>query len=199
MKKIISGLLLAMLTLSACAFSEEIKQVTTETVFYIKAVHTLPENALSKFSIFNPAPASEKQEQFVSFLKSCQPYNENININFFGFDATLNIHSDGRINDKCSYEFSGKINNIPEQVVQASQYPLADYAAYSPKLSCQFTQEQLDIVVDALTESINEFNKYGEKEANVKQNAKYKLVNNEKLLSVFKDRKTCSLTGLTNL
>lgn len=201
MKKFLALLLGLSVVISTCAFAEEIKQVTTETVFYIKAVHTLPENALSNFSVFSQGTPSEKQEQLVSFLKSCQPYNENININLFGFDATLNIHSDGKTNDKCTYELTGKINKIPEQLVQGSQYPLSDYMAFEPKVNCAFTQEQLNTLVDAFAESINEFNS---ENANVsrsaaKQHVKNKLANNEKLISVFRDSKACTLSNLSEL
>ena len=200
MKKILSVLLGVSIIFSACAFADEIKQVTTETIFYIKATHTIPENALNNFSVFSKATSSEKQEQLVKFLKSCQPYNENININFFGFDATLNIHSDGKINQKCMYEISANVNKIPENALPASGLSSQDILAIKPKINCEFTQEQLDVVVNALSESISEFNKESVtlSKTQTKKNLEAKLANNEKLKAMFRDGNVCRLTGLTN-
>lgn len=200
MKKILAILLGFSVVFSTCAFADEIKQVTTETIFYIKAVHTLPENALNNFSVFNTEKSSEKQEQLISFLKSCQPYNENININFFGFDATINIHSDGKINQKCSYEISANVNKIPENALSTSGLSSQDILALKPKVNCEFTQEQLDIVVNALSEGLSELNKENVtlSKTQAKKNLEAKLANNEKLKAMFKEGNVCRLTGLTD-
>jgi hypothetical protein len=196
MKKIISGLLLAILTFSACAFADEIKQVTSETIFYIKAIHTVPENAFQNFNIFTASDSVQKQEQLISFLKSCQPYNENININFFGFDATLNIHSNGRHNEKCSYEFSGQVNNIPPELLSSSEISASDILSMRPKMTCEFTQEQLEALVYTISETFSEININNISKIEAKQNLKNKLANDERLKSLFKDSKACTLTGL---
>ena len=200
MKKFTALLLILGLTFSACAFSEEVKQVTSETIFYVKAVHTLPENALKDFSIFNTKENSaQMQEQLITFLKSCQPYNENININFFGFDATLNINSAGKVNDKCKYEFSAKVNKVPEQMTSVSGMSNSDLLALKPKINCEFTQEQLDYIATSFNEALSEMktDTSSLSKAKAKEKLKNKMENDEKFKTLFKDGNFCRVTSLT--
>ncbi len=200
MKKFTALLLILGLTVSTCAFSEELKQVTSETIFYIKAVHSLPENALKDFSVFNTKENSaQMQEQLISFLKTCQPYNENININFFGFDATLNINSAGKVNGKCAYEFTGKVNKIPEQMTSASGMSGSDLMAFKPKVNCEFTQEQLDYIAESFNETLIEMKTDNSNISKVKakEKLKNKIENDEKFRALFKDGDFCRVTSLT--
>lgn len=196
MKKIILGLLVAVMAFSACAFADDIKQVTSETILYIKATHTVPENSFTNFTVFSNDSAKMKS-QLISFLRTCQPYNENVNFNFFGFDASVNIHSNGIVNNKCTYEFSGKVNSIPDSIPSSPKMSNAELLTMEPKVSCEFSQEQLNALVNFVNEFMNEmdYKKPGFSKEQAKRNLKNKLANDTVINEMFKEGKACRLVS----
>ena len=95
MKKFIILILSAFLMISGVYAAENTEMTTIESIFYIKATHTVPTDSVEelKMSLSNPnyLPA------FKSFINSCKPFNENIEVNLFGFDFSFNIKNEGWI------------------------------------------------------------------------------------------------------
>ena len=199
MKKIIASLLLIGLTGALC-FAQNIEFETIETVFSFKAVHSLPVNYSQK--IKDSFIKGNYKPVLTSFLKSCQPYNENININFLGFDFSINLKSNGWVNQKCSYEFIANVNSISPELKQMFSINAQDseISSVKPQVECNFNKKQLDIFVTELmtmADKLDSFSDKNMKDAVYKADKDLKLNNkrNEKFISLMKDSNVCRLVN----
>ncbi len=154
MKKIISALLTILLAAGVVfAYQYEEEQTTSETIFYIKATHTLPVSSAK--SIKEQFKAGKFEGAIPAFLRECKPYTENVNMNVLGFDFTVNVNSEGWANSKCIYNISMKVNNISgdmKEILGMKEMGF-DLTSFSPKIRCEFNREQLDTFVDYIAES----------------------------------------------
>ena len=146
MKKIFIFTLAALL-LSGYTYAQNTDFETMETVFTFKATHTIPVSYSQK--IKDSILDGNHREVVTEFLKSCEPFNENVNINFFGFNFDLNAKSNGWVNEKCSYEFYGNINSISSHAKQMLNITADDdeITSIKPKFECNFNKKQLETFV----------------------------------------------------
>lgn len=199
MKKLIIAILLMGLT-GALSFAQNTEFETSETVFSFKAVHSLPVSYSQK--IKDSFIKGNYKPVLSSFLKSCQPYNEDININFLGFDFRLNIKSNGWVNQKCSYKFLVNVNSISPELKQTFNIDAQDseISSVKPQVECDFSEKQLDIVVTELMKTLNKSDPSDNraiKDAIYKVNKDLKLKSkkNEELISIIKDPNVCRIVN----
>lgn len=174
---------------------------TFESVFYIKAKHTLPTS--SSLELKKQFMNGKFESALTSFLKECKPYEENIDVDIFGINFTINIKSDGMVNDKCSYALSGKINSISESTRDEYNIyiPNSEISEIEPKIKCDFTQEQLALLIDTIADKSGDFTTGGAsiKNAIYKQKSKQLSTNDEKVISMFEKGNVCSITNKEEL
>lgn len=186
MKKIILCLFALLIGSSAIA-----QDVTVESLFYIKATHTLSQDAYNNLDEqFNKG---EYQSALTSFLKDCQPYKENVEVNMFGLKVNFNINNSGWNNDRCEYKLSAKLLSLDEKARKTMNIGIPDdkILGVEPRISCSFSREQLVLLVDELAKMYNS-NK-------MMHQAVYKPASSdvtkfdEKLVRMFEHDKVCKL------
>jgi hypothetical protein len=188
--KIFLSLLLLFIATS-CAIGGNTDMVTTESIFYVKATHTFPENFLQNLK------PMESKSQLMSFFKTCEPFNENIKVNILGFDAVLNFKSNGMINKKCSYDISGKINSIPESFFAGTDSSYRQgFIGVEPKVKCELTKEQVAMVVDDFEKSYNQYmyDKMSKSPKAARKNFEKKMLN-DKLYTELANEHVCKLVN----
>ena len=193
MKKILAIFILSIL-ISTVAIAQNTTFETFESIFYIKAKHTLPVNTSKelKAQFFK----GEFDSALVSFLKECQPYEENIDAKIMGFDFTINIKSNGIINKKCEYNISGKINNIEERTRDELNIyiPNSEIAELEPKIECSFDKEQLVFLIDTISDR-NNSSDLAIKHSFLKSNKNIYPKLDEKLISMFQKEQVCQMVN----
>ena len=149
MKKLIA-LIVSAAMLGGYVYAQSAEFETMESVFSIKLTHTVPVSYSQKFK--DSLLDGDHRAVITDFIKACEPYNENININFFGFDFSLNAKSNGWVEGKCSYNFSAKINSTSSYVKQMLNITAEDdeIKAIEPKMECNFNKKQLEAFADEI-------------------------------------------------
>jgi len=195
MKKIIIFAVLALLV-GTYSYAQDTEFETIENSFYFKLRHTIPVSYSQK--IKDSFLDGNDSEVLTDFLKACVPYNENININFFGFDFSLNAKNNGWVNDKCSYEFYGKINSISSYAKQMMNITADDsqISAIEPKFECNFDKKQLELFATEIMSGTRR--NMGTKEAIYKpaqNDLKTKSKKRAEFLSMIKDPNVCRIVN----
>ena len=73
-----------------------------------------------------------------------------ISIDLFGLKISYQIDVNGWVDNKCSYYMTGNIGGIGKDIREVFNVKATDetIAAIKPKLKCNFTQSQLNTLVD---------------------------------------------------
>ena len=195
MKIKILAALLILCVMAACAIAENTDMVTTESVFYIKAIHTFPKDAFSNIDLYGRSKSGNFNSQLSSFLKTCKPFNENVNINFLGLDATLNIKGNGFTNKKCTYDLSAKLNSIPTGLLsEADNKYNSNIIGIEPKVRCELSKEQVEKVIDEFDEAYNQYvsDKMGKSSKVAKRNFEKK-ISQDKVFNELVNEHVCKI------
>ncbi len=176
-----------------CAQSTEFE--TIENSFTFKMTHTIPVSYAQK--IKDSVLDGDHSVVITDFLKSCEPYNENINIDFFGFNFSLNAKSNGWVNEKCSYEFYAKINSISSYTKQVLKITADDseISAINPKFTCDFNKKQLDIFVNEIMSSTGKGSRAKEAIYKPAQNDIMTSRKHSQLVSMLRDENVCRIVN----
>jgi hypothetical protein len=85
-------------------------------------------------------------------IKSCTPYNENLNTNVSGINFIFNVKILGWVNNKCRLDFNAQSNGINEAFSSIYGFDASDATilTFEPKIRCEFTKQQLNYVGDSI-------------------------------------------------
>ena len=174
-----------------CAQSTEFE--TIENVFNMKFTHSIPVSYSQK--IKDSFLDGDHRTVLADFIKTCEPYNENIRVNFFGFDFSLNAKSNGWKEDKCSYEFYAKVNSVSSYVKQLMNITADDseISAINPKMECNFNKKQLEVFANELIFSSSKVKKTNEAVYKPAQNDIKMGKRNTEFISMITNPEVCRL------
>lgn len=100
------------------------------------------------------AQTNSKNSTFANNLKMCRPYSESMKSDYMGMNINYNIKIDGWVNNKCRLNFTANASGLSSSF--SSIYGIdpsdATVSAFTPKIRCEFTKEQLQYVGDSILE-----------------------------------------------
>ncbi|MBR1461080.1 hypothetical protein IJ596_05560 [bacterium] len=168
---------------------------TIENNFNIKFTHSIPVSYSQK--IKDSFLDGDHRTVLTDFVKTCEPYNENIRINFFGFDFSLNAKSNGWKEDKCFYEFSAKVNSVSSYVKQMLNITADDsqITAINPKMECNFNKKQLEVFANELIANSSKSKRTSEAVYKPAQNDLKISKRNTEFLSLMTNPEVCRLVN----
>lgn len=99
----------------------------------------------------------ELAKRYINNLRTCEPLHFNQHLDIFGFKMDVNIDINGWVDNKCNYSLNGKVGGFGKDLKEVLGISVSDEAVskVEPKIECNFTKQDLDIVVDALIASNN--------------------------------------------
>ena len=199
MRKLIISLILSILLFGSAYAVENTDMTTFESMFYIKATHTIPSDSVKelKLSITNP----EYLPAFKSFIESCKPFNENIEVNILDFNFSFNVKNVGWLNDKCSYTITAKINSISDDMKTALKItaPTEELTSIVPEVKCNFDKEQLALFTDVIMEKSRFMTPRSDKIAVYRPASKDISRLDEKFISMMKKGDVCKVTNFEEI
>jgi len=147
-------------------------------------------------------------ERYYSNLRTCEPLHLHHYIDIFGFKLTVKIDINGwNADNKCEYRMTGNIGGIGKDIREVYDVKIADtqIEKIQPKIECNFSKEQLNIIVDAViarnaknAEYLQEMLKNpNEKYVSSKKSTMTK--EEEKLLAMLLEGKACSIPNKDEL
>lgn len=123
---------------------EGAKNINKNTAVQVKK-GTTPTNPLEYLSKYN-----ELMDRYVKNFRDCEPLHMTQSIDFFGLKISYQIDVNGWVDNKCSYYATGNIGGIGKDIREVFNVNIKDetIAAIKPELKCDFTQTQLNTLVD---------------------------------------------------
>ncbi len=123
---------------------EGAKNINKNTAIQVKK-GTTSTNLLEYMSKYN-----ELMNRYVKNFRSCESLHMNQSIDLFGLKISYQIDVNGWVDNKCSYYMTGNIGGIGKDIREVFNVKATDetIAAIKPKLKCNFTQSQLNTLVD---------------------------------------------------
>ena len=185
----------AALLLGICTCAQGTEFETIENSFTFKMTHTIPVSYSQK--IKDSVLDGNENVVISDFLKACEPYNENINIDFFGFNFSLNAKSNGWVNEKCSYEFYANINSISSYTKQVLKITADDneITSIKPRFECNFDKKQLEIFASEIMAGSYRSKRAREAIYKPAQNDVMKNRRHSELISLLKDENVCRIVN----
>lgn len=91
-------------------------------------------------------------QRYITNLRTCEPVHFNQSLDLFGLKISLTADINGWIDNKCSYSLSGKIDAIGKDIREVYNLNITDeeISHLEPVVKCNFSQDQLNILVDAI-------------------------------------------------
>ena len=85
-------------------------------------------------------------------VKMCKPYSESLNTNVSGLDFNFKVTIKGWVNDKCHLYFAAQSTGINEmfESLYGFDRSMAKITTFEPKIRCEFTKSQLNLVGDSI-------------------------------------------------
>lgn len=150
-------LTLAILTMSTtCAIAttsvnvKEQKAINKKTATVVKS--NLENEDLAFVNKFE-----ELSTRYLNNFRTCEPIHVSQSIDLFGLKLSYKIDVNGWQNNKCGYVLTGKIGGIGKDIREVFDIKISDedIAKFEPIVKCDFTKEQLNILVDAVVANYN--------------------------------------------
>lgn len=208
MKKITTLLVLLTLSLTTnlATFAAKAVNIDEQKNSNAKTVKTLKATAAKEDALFYNK-VEMLTERYINNFRDCKPLHINQNIDFFGLKIGYSIDINGWTENKCGYYMTGKISSIGPDIREVFDIKISDedIAKFAPIIKCDFTQDQLNILVDAV---ISNYNKKADIMTRMLQDPtdKYneKLQNKltpeeEKLVAMLAGGTACSIPNLNEL
>lgn len=199
MKKFIISLILSIIICGSSYAVENPEMTTFESLFYIKATHTVPSDSVQdlKLSITDP----KYLPVFKSFISSCRPFNENIEVDIFGFNFSFNVKNAGWIENNCSYTITAKVNSITDEMKTALKItaPTEEITSIVPEVKCNFDKEQLALFADVIAEKSSFLTPKNDKLAVYRPASKDISKLDEKFISMIKKDNVCKVTNMEEI
>ena len=91
-------------------------------------------------------------ERYYSNLRTCEQVHVHQYIDIFGLKINFNADINGWVDGKCQYRITGNIASLGKDIRELYDVKFTDeaLAKVKPLIACDFTQENLDILVDAI-------------------------------------------------
>ena len=98
----------------------------------------------------------ELGKRYKSNFKTCEPVHVLQSIDLFGLKFSFKFDINGWTDNKCVYEMSAKVDGLGKDINEVYNLNIADeeISKIEPKVTCKFSQEELDTLVDAISASI---------------------------------------------
>jgi len=146
-------------------------------------------------------------ERYMNNLRECVPFHWSQDLDMFGLKASFKIDINGWVDNKCSYNLTGKIGGLGKDVREVFEIPISDEAIskIEPIVQCNFTREQLNILVDAIIARNERNSEQIEKllenpQADISSYQKPKLTpQEEKLVQMIVEGKACTILNKDEL
>lgn len=145
-------------------------------------------------------------ERYLNNFRECEPFHISQSLDMFGLKLSFKMDINGWVDNKCSYYLTGKIGGLGKDAREVFEIPVSDeaLAKIEPIIQCNFTREQLNILVDAII-ARNERN--SEQISKILQNPeaditpeKPKLTpEEEKLVQMIMEGKACTIPNMNEL
>lgn len=150
----------------------------------------------------------ELSSRYINNFRDCQQLHVSQSIDLFGLKISYKIDVNGWQDNKCGYMITGKIGGIGKDIREIFDIKISDedIAKFEPIIKCDFTKDQLNILVDAVIANYN-------KKANIMSELlqdpteKYSAITDknkltpeeEKLIKMIADGKACSIPNMNDL
>lgn len=108
---------------------------------------------------------TELGKRYLTNLRTCEPIHYNQYLDLFGLKISLSADVNGWVDNKCQYAFSANIGGVGKDIRDLYDVKFTDeaLAKVKPEIVCNFDQDQLNILVDALVsrqmQSIEQYKK----------------------------------------
>lgn len=150
-------LTLAVLAISATCVNaatslnvKEQKAINQKTATVVKS--NLEGEDLAFFNKFE-----ELSTRYLNNFRNCEPIHVSQSIDLFGLKISYKIDVNGWQDNKCGYVLTGKIGGIGKDIREVFDIKISDedIAKFEPIIKCDFTKDQLNILVDAVIANYN--------------------------------------------
>lgn len=162
---------------------------------------TLEKNSSENFDLKFNALA----ERYIKNFRNCEQIHINDYINFFGLKISFNFDINGWQNNKCSYNLTGRIDSIGNDIKEIFELNIPDekISQIVPQIKCDFSKDELNILVDGIiarkeSELVqinntlkNPTDKYQEKRTLTKEE--------EKMIKMLTNGTTCTIPNTAEL
>lgn len=99
-----------------------------------------------------PVQKRKTQSKLANNLQTCMPYSEQQTYDVGGVNFLFNVKIVGWVNNKCRLDFESKMGGIASSF--SSLYGIdpssAEIQAFTPKIRCEFTKQQLVDIGDSI-------------------------------------------------
>ena len=147
-------------------------------------------------------------QRYINNFRTCEPLHISQYWDVFGLKFGFKVDVNGWNGDKCSYNLTGKFEGLGKDVRELFEVPVSDemLAKFEPIVQCDFTKDQLNIMVDAFIARSQKNEEQIKKILNNPENL-YSIANQkekltpeeEKLIKVLTDGKTCTIPNQKEL
>lgn len=98
----------------------------------------------------------ELGKRYSNNFRNCEQVHFIQSIDLFGLKFSVKADINGWVDNKCSYEMSFKVDGLGKDIneVYGLNVKDEDISKIEPKVTCKFSQEELNILVDAVAASI---------------------------------------------
>lgn len=98
------------------------------------------------------AKIEELTSRYLNNIRTCEPLHYSQHIDIFGLKVDVNININGWVDNKCKYELSGKVGGLGKDIREVFELNIPDetISKFEPKIECNFTQNDLNIIVAAI-------------------------------------------------
>lgn len=122
-----------------------------------KAVNKNSAQQLQEIAEKNENSAIDKQidlikDRYMNNLRTCEPLHVHEYLDIFGLKVSFDLDINGWVKDKCAYNLTGNMSGIGKDIREVFNVNVSDeeIAKIKPVIKCNFTKEQLNILVDAI-------------------------------------------------
>lgn len=94
--------------------------------------------------------ATQLLNRYMTNFKTCEQVHLNQSVDLFGLKMSYQFDINGWVDNKCSYYMTGNIGGLGRDIRDVFEVKASDemIAKIKPIIQCNFTQEQLDILVE---------------------------------------------------
>jgi hypothetical protein len=147
---------------------------------------------------------TELMNRYMTNFRTCEPVHLSQSIDIFGLKASYQFDINGWVDNKCSYYMTGNIGGLGKDIRDIFKINVTDedIAKIKPIVQCNFTQEQLDILVDGFVAAQERkvVDKLSSSSANVSTSGKKKLSPaEEKMMEMLMSGQACTVPNQEQL
>ena len=207
MKKFLALLLVPVFCV---AVGSSVTAMQTQNVTVQKAVNQNSAEDINTKSATYEKMAVDKvnqlTERYLSNFRNCEPLHVDEYIDIFGLKFSFKIDINGWTDNKCGYKLSANVGGLGKDLREVFEVKVSDeaIAKIQPVVECNFTKEQLNILVDAIIArqeqnmtQISQMLENPEKKYDV---SKKKLTKEEEaLIKMLSEGKACTVPNMQEL